>query len=126
MPKSKKSASEKAAKEKSLKSFKEKPEKEKKGKKKAKAEEVKVESTPVEKPAKAIKKPSLPRKKVITAAEASPVASNSIEASISSDDIALRAYYIAERRRAMGWPGDSTSDWVEAELQLRTEAGLLA
>jgi len=41
---------------------------------------------------------------------------------ISGDDIALRAYYIAERRQKMGWPGDSTNDWVEAERQLRTEA----
>lgn len=42
-------------------------------------------------------------------------------AEISTDDIALRAYYIAERRNAMGWPGDSESDWVEAETQLRAE-----
>jgi len=41
---------------------------------------------------------------------------------ISGDDIALRAYYIAERRQRMGWPGDSTNDWVEAERQLRAEA----
>jgi hypothetical protein len=41
---------------------------------------------------------------------------------ISTDDIALRAYYIAERRQKMGWPGDSTSDWVEAERQLIAEA----
>lgn len=41
---------------------------------------------------------------------------------ISGDDIALRAYYIAERRQKMGWPGDSTNDWVEAERQLRAEA----
>lgn len=41
---------------------------------------------------------------------------------ISSDDIALRAYFIAERREKMGWPGDSTGDWVEAERQLLAEA----
>jgi len=41
---------------------------------------------------------------------------------ISNDDIALRAYYIAERRQKLGWPGDSTGDWVEAERQLRAEA----
>lgn len=124
MPKSKKSDSEKAAKDKNLKSLKEKSDKEKKGKKKAKAEEVKVEPTPVEKPAKAIKKSAPSRTKAIAAVETSPVAPNSVE--VSNDDIALRAYYIGERRRAMGWPGDSTSDWVEAELQLRTEAGLSA
>jgi len=40
----------------------------------------------------------------------------------SSDEIALRAYFIAERREKMGWPGDSTGDWVEAERQLLAEA----
>lgn len=42
--------------------------------------------------------------------------------SISGEDIAMRAYFIAERRHKMGWPGDSTSDWVEAESQLKAEA----
>lgn len=40
----------------------------------------------------------------------------------SLDDIALRAYFIAERRKKMGWRGDETSDWVEAERQLLAEA----
>lgn len=41
---------------------------------------------------------------------------------IDSGAIALRAYYIAERRRTMGWGGDEHSDWVEAESQLKAEA----
>lgn len=41
---------------------------------------------------------------------------------ITDEDIGLRAYFIAERRQKMGWPGDSTADWVEAERQLRAEA----
>ena len=41
---------------------------------------------------------------------------------ISGEDIALRAYFIAERRSKMGWHGDSTGDWVEAERQLKAEA----
>lgn len=40
---------------------------------------------------------------------------------ITTEDIALRAYFIAERRNAMGWPGDSDTDWLEAEAQLRAE-----
>jgi hypothetical protein len=40
----------------------------------------------------------------------------------SHDDIALRAYFIAERRRQMGWHGDAHGDWAEAEAQLRAEA----
>lgn len=43
-------------------------------------------------------------------------------AAISAEDIAMRAYFIAERRHKMGWHGDSTSDWVEAERQLKAEA----
>jgi len=42
--------------------------------------------------------------------------------SISPADIALRAYFIAEKRYKLGLPGDSTSDWVEAERQLKAEA----
>jgi hypothetical protein len=41
---------------------------------------------------------------------------------IHHEDIALRAYFIAERRHQMGWPGDSATDWADAESQLRTEA----
>jgi Protein of unknown function (DUF2934) len=42
---------------------------------------------------------------------------------INDDDIALRAYYIAEHRRRLDLPGDEMGDWVEAERQLRKEAG---
>lgn len=41
---------------------------------------------------------------------------------IPRDEIALRAYFIAERRHKMGWPGNSSTDWIDAEKQLRTEA----
>ena len=41
---------------------------------------------------------------------------------ISADEIALRAYYIAEHRRTLRLPGDEVGDWVEAERQLRKEA----
>lgn len=41
---------------------------------------------------------------------------------IHHDDIALRAYYIGERRQKMGWPGDSGTDWADAVSQLRAEA----
>jgi hypothetical protein len=92
---------------------------EKKGKKKKDAPvaeaETKVEKAVSER--KAIKKTVVSKPKAAgkTAAPATAI-------TISNDDIALRAYYIAERRQAMGWPGDSHSDWVEAERQLRAEA----
>jgi hypothetical protein len=41
---------------------------------------------------------------------------------IAHDDIALRAYFIAERRQQMGWTGDSATDWADAEAQLKAEA----
>jgi len=42
--------------------------------------------------------------------------------SISADDIALRAYFIAERRQNLGWEGSSEGDWLEAKRQLEEEA----
>jgi len=39
--------------------------------------------------------------------------------SVTTEDIALKAYYLAERRRHLGLPGDPQSDWLEAERQLR-------
>lgn len=40
---------------------------------------------------------------------------------ISGEDIALRAYFIAETRLYTGLAGDSQSDWLEAERQLLAE-----
>lgn len=40
--------------------------------------------------------------------------------SVTSEEIALKAYYLAERRRHLGLPGDPESDWLEAERALRS------
>ncbi len=40
----------------------------------------------------------------------------------TQDDIALRAYFISEKRRAHGLPGNEDHDWVEAERQLAAES----
>ena len=64
----------------------------------------------------ALKEPKPKAKKT----KAAPGKTAAVE--ISSEDIALRAYFIAERRAKMGWHGDSTGDWVEAERQLKAEA----
>lgn len=45
-----------------------------------------------------------------------------IEPVIAHDEISLRAYFIAERRHKMGWPGNSGTDWADALSQLRAEA----
>jgi len=39
----------------------------------------------------------------------------------SAEQVALRAYFIAERRRLLGIDGDETSDWVAAETELLAE-----
>jgi Protein of unknown function (DUF2934) len=39
----------------------------------------------------------------------------------TSEQVALRAYFIAERRRTLGIHGDETSDWVAAERELLEE-----
>jgi DsbC/DsbD-like thiol-disulfide interchange protein len=74
------------------------------------------------KPAKATKaapKASTPSTRIKVTAVTKPVAA---AAGITPADIALRAYFIAEKRQKLGIPGDSTSDWVEAERQLKAEA----
>ena len=48
-------------------------------------------------------------------------ARKTIQAVPSSEQVALRAYFIGERRRNMGIPGDETSDWVEAEREISEE-----
>lgn len=109
MPKAKKSDAEKEAKAKSPKSPKaEKPAKEKK--KKAKAAE-KAPVAEAKKPAP-VKKAAVEKPKKVVAPEIV----------FTVEEISLRAYFISERRQAMGWPGDSTQDWVEAERQLKAEA----
>ena len=37
------------------------------------------------------------------------------------EDVALRAYFISEKRRAHGLPGDEHQDWIEAERQILAE-----
>lgn len=142
MPKAKKSDAEKPAKAKDVKPKADKPAKEKKTLKKEKV----IAAAPVvvveEKPAKVGRKPAAAKAlaaKLGKAEAATPVVADPAplkpakvtpavkaapepEVVITNEDIALRAYFIAERRQAMGWPGDSTSDWVEAERQLRAEA----
>ena len=72
---------------------------------------------------KAAKKaePTAPRPKVKSAAVTKP---GSSKVKITAADVALRAYFIAEARYKQGIPGDATSDWVEAERQLKAEAAV--
>ncbi len=42
--------------------------------------------------------------------------------SYTHEDVALRAYFIAEKRRSQGIHGDEHQDWLEAERQLLAES----
>lgn len=50
-----------------------------------------------------------------------PVGNRKQNPMISTEAIALRAYFIAENRRITGVPGDQLGDWIEAERQLLFE-----
>lgn len=68
----------------------------------------------IAKPARATKPAAPKRTDAPKSAATSPA--------LSQDDVALRAYFISEKRRAAGLPGDETQDWVEAERQLLAES----
>jgi len=76
---------------------------------------------PAKKAAAAPKSASKPAKPAPAPATAPAKAAKPAQPAVSRDEIALRAYYIGERRQIMGWPGDSSSDWIEAEAQLAAE-----
>lgn len=71
---------------------------------------------------------SVPTKKSVKRKAGSPstdktevskrIARKSSDAQASNEQVALRAYFIGERRRNLGIPGDETSDWVEAEREI--------
>ena len=70
-------------------------------------------------------KPATPKKAPARPAAAKPKpkrAPQPAAVSPSTDAIATRAYFIAEKRRADGLPGDEQQDWIEAERQLLAEA----
>ena len=60
-----------------------------------------------------------PRKRTATAAKPK---SSTAKPALSQDDVALRAYFLAEKRKATGLPGDPHSDWLEAERQVLAES----
>jgi hypothetical protein len=74
--------------------------------------------------------PKAPRRKVAAAKAEAPIAivqaakhlEAPVQGSPSAEDISVRAYFIGEHRRALFLHGDSESDWLEAERQLKAEA----
>jgi hypothetical protein len=63
-------------------------------------------------------KTAVKKKPAVKAAKKSPAKKAIV---FSTEDIALRAYFIAEHRQNHGLHGDAHSDWVEAERQLKAE-----
>ena len=64
-------------------------------------------------------KPSA-RKSTVTATVKPPARSSKAKEP-SYEQVQLRAYFIGERRKSMRIPGSETSDWVQAELELKAE-----
>jgi len=77
---------------------------------------------PAKAPAVAAKAPaSKPAAKKVVAKKVVKKAPAKKTPGITVEDISLRAYFIAEHRHKHGLHGDSHSDWVEAERQLKAE-----
>ena len=55
-----------------------------------------------------------------TAAQES-VSEKKVQVTATMEQIQVRAYFIAERRKALGVSGDETGDWAQAERELRAE-----
>ena len=73
----------------------------------------------------AAKPPAPPKKTAPRAKPAKAVAAPKRTAkapAYTNDDIALRAYFIGEKRRNHGLHGDEHQDWLEAERQLFAES----
>jgi hypothetical protein len=91
-------------------------------------------SSPAPAPAKRAVKPAAKAKKTVAKAPKAPAsvkakrttkpktpAAPSVPA-YTREDVALRAYFISERRRSHGIHGDEHQDWIEAERQLLAES----
>jgi hypothetical protein len=88
--------------------------------------EMKIKKTPAARRTSAARKTSGAARQKGPAAQKEkasiPAKAGSI-AEPSDDAIRLRAYFISERRRRFGLPGDADSDWLEAKRQLLSETG---
>ena len=85
--------------------------------KKTAAKKASKTSSGAENVSKPATRKAAPRKPAVAKAEPAAAPSD-----FSSEAIALRAYYLGEKRQQLGLPGDSAHDWIEAERQLREEA----
>ena len=86
--------------------------------------EMKIKKTPSVRRASA-RKSAVAGKKSVTAGKTKvSIPSEAAQGGDASDEaIRIRAYFISERRRRFGLPGDADSDWLEAKRQLLFETG---
>ena len=94
---------------------------EEKSKKVAKEKRSVKKSKTVALPAKEIPAAPAAEKPAIRKTTAKRPAGSSKAKEPSYEQVQLRAYFIGERRKSLGIPGDETSDWVQAELELKAE-----
>jgi hypothetical protein len=86
-----------------------------------------MKPAPALKPAPAAKravKPAVkakPAEKTTKTPAAKPKRTAKSAPSFAHEDVALRAYFLSEKRRSQGLPGNEHQDWVEAERQLLAE-----
>ena len=90
--------------------------KEKRSVKKSKTVALPAKEIPV---AAVVAKPSVRKSAGTTTVQ--PPARSSKAKEPSYEQVQLRAYFIGERRKSLGIPGSETSDWVQAELELKAE-----
>lgn len=86
-----------------------------------------VKKSSAKRPASTKRTPATARTTAVTATPARVISRRSggktkitaVIGSATTEEIALRAYYIGERRLRLGLGGNAESDWLEAEKQLR-------
>ena len=83
---------------------------------------VKPAAEPPKPPAKApAKKKPAAKKAKAPAGKSAKKTAKPAKPAYTHADVALRAYFIAEKRHAHGLPGNEHLDWLEAERQLAKE-----
>lgn len=84
--------------------------------------EMKVKKTPAVRRTSARKSAAVGKKSVTAGKRKISMPSEAAHGGDKSDEaIRIRAYFISERRRRFGLPGDAESDWLEATRQLLSE-----
>lgn len=86
--------------------------------------EMKIKKTPAVRRTSARKSAAAGKKSVTAGKTKVSMPSEAAHGGDASDEaIRTRAYFISERRRRFGLPGDADSDWLEAKRQLLSETG---